>query len=73
MSRAELARLYGESTGRSLDELPWYFALACYKLACLLEGTYARSRTVQMPAHIGEQIRAYGIWQMRKAMQIIAI
>jgi aminoglycoside phosphotransferase (APT) family kinase protein len=68
MSRAELARLYGESTGRSLDELPWYFALAC-----LLEGTYARSRTGQMPAHIGEQIRAYGIWQMRKATQIIAI
>ena len=24
----------------------------------------------QMPAHIGEQIRAYAIWQMRKAMQI---
>jgi aminoglycoside phosphotransferase (APT) family kinase protein len=72
MSRAQLARLYGEITGRSLDELPWYFALACYKLACLLEGTYARSRTGQMPAHIGEQIRAYAIWQMRKAMQITA-
>ena len=55
-----------------MDELPWYFALACFKLACLLEGTYARSRSGQMPAHIGEQIRAYAIWQMRKAMQIIA-
>ncbi len=72
MARAELAHLYGEITGRSLDELPWYFALACYKLACLLEGTYARGKTGQMPAHIGEQIRAYAIWQMRKAMQIIA-
>jgi hypothetical protein len=38
----------------------------------LLEGTYARSRAGQMSAHIGEQIRAYAIWQMRKAMQIIA-
>jgi aminoglycoside phosphotransferase (APT) family kinase protein len=72
MSRAELAALYGERTGRRLDELPWYFALACYKLACLLEGTYARSRNGQMPAHIGEQIRAYAIWQMRKARQVIA-
>jgi aminoglycoside phosphotransferase (APT) family kinase protein len=72
MSRADLAGLYGESTGRSLGDLPWYFALACYKLACLLEGTYARSRAGQMPAHIGEQIRGYAIWQMRKAAQIIA-
>jgi aminoglycoside phosphotransferase (APT) family kinase protein len=72
MSRAELARLYGEVTGRSMEELPWYCTLACYKLACLLEGTYARSRAGQAPAHIGEQIRAYAIWQMRKAMQIIS-
>ena len=71
-SRAELARLYGEITGRRLDDLPWYFALACYKLACLLEGTYARSKSGQLPAHVGAQIRAYAIWQMRKAMQIIA-
>ncbi len=72
MSRAELAGLYGELTGRNLGELPWYFALACYKLACLLEGTYARSRTGQMPAHVADQIRAYAIWQMRKASQITA-
>jgi aminoglycoside phosphotransferase (APT) family kinase protein len=71
-SRAELARLYGEITGRRLDDLPWYFTLACYKLACLLEGTYARSKSGQLPAHVGTQIRAYAIWQMRKAMQIIA-
>jgi aminoglycoside phosphotransferase (APT) family kinase protein len=70
--RAELSRLYGEITGRGLDDLPWYFALACYKLACLLEGTYARGRSGQMPAPIGEKIRAYAIWQMRKARQIIA-
>ena len=72
MPRAELARLYGEIAGRSLDELPWYFALACFKLACLLEGTYARSRAGPAPAHFGEQIRAYAIWQMRKARQIIS-
>lgn len=72
LSRAQLARLYGELSGRSMDELPWYFTLACYKLACLLEGTYARSRAGQVPAHVGEQIRAYAIWQMRKAMQIIS-
>lgn len=72
MSRAQLTRLYGELTGRRMDDAPWYFTLACYKLACLLEGTYARSRAGQTPAHIGEQIRAYAIWQMRKAMQIIS-
>ncbi|HMK84486.1 MAG TPA: phosphotransferase family protein [Steroidobacteraceae bacterium] len=72
LSRADLVRLYGELTGRAMDDLPWYFALACYKLACLLEGTYARSKAGQLPAEVGEQIRAYAIWQMRKARQIIS-
>jgi aminoglycoside phosphotransferase (APT) family kinase protein len=42
VSRAALIRRYGERSGRSTDAVPWYFTLACYKLACLLEGTYAR-------------------------------
>ncbi len=48
--RAELVRLYGELTGRDMGALPWFFVLACYKLACLLEGTYARSKAGKAPA-----------------------
>jgi aminoglycoside phosphotransferase (APT) family kinase protein len=72
MSRADLVRLYGESTGRNMGDLPWYFVLACYKLACLLEGTYARSQAGQIPAEVGQKVHAYAVWLMTKATQVMA-
>ncbi|HEY9545074.1 MAG TPA: phosphotransferase family protein [Solimonas sp.] len=72
LTRAELIRLYGELSGRDMSAMPWYFALACYKLACLLEGTYARSLTGQIPAKVGAPVHAYAVWLMNKAAQIIA-
>ena len=72
LTRAELVRLYGELSGRDMREMPWFFALACYKLACLLEGTYARSLAGQVPANIGASVHVYAQWLMNKAAQIIA-
>jgi aminoglycoside phosphotransferase (APT) family kinase protein len=72
LSRAELVRRYAEISGRDLQAMPWFFALACYKLACLLEGTYARSKAGQVPADIGEQVHAYAVWLMTKATQVVA-
>ena len=72
-SRAELVRLYGEISGRDMSDMPWFFTLACYKLACLLEGTYARSRQGQVPENIGQSVHAYALWLMNKAKQIIAV
>ena len=72
LSRAELVRLYGEISGRDMGEMPWFFALACYKLACLLEGTYARSRQGQVPENVGQGVHGYALWLMAKANQIIA-
>jgi aminoglycoside phosphotransferase (APT) family kinase protein len=71
-SRAELVRLYGELSGRDMAEAPWFFALACYKLACLLEGTYAASKAGKVPAKVGEPVHAYAVWLTTKARQIIA-
>jgi aminoglycoside phosphotransferase (APT) family kinase protein len=71
-SRAELVRRYGELSGRSMDAMPWYFTLACYKLACLLEGTYARSKGGQIPAEVGASVHAYAVWLMNKALQTMA-
>ena len=42
-TRQELARLYGDLTGRDMSVFPWYFILACYKLGIILEGSYARA------------------------------
>lgn len=72
LSRAELVRLYGELSGRDLSVAPWFFALACLKLACLLEGTYARSKQGQVPANVGQHVHAYAIWLMNKAQQLVA-
>jgi len=71
-SRAELVQRYGELSGRNMDAMPWYFTLACYKLACLLEGTYARSKSGQVPADIGASVHSYAVWLMNKATQTMA-
>ncbi len=72
MTRAELVRLYGEISGRDMSAMPWFFTLACFKLACLLEGTYARSCAGQIPADIGKSVHGYATWLMNKARQTIA-
>jgi aminoglycoside phosphotransferase (APT) family kinase protein len=41
-TRAELIERYASATGRSVDALEWYVVLAIWKLAILLEGSYAR-------------------------------
>ena len=42
MERAELADRYGAQTGADLTHLDYYVAFAYWKLACILEGVYAR-------------------------------
>lgn len=41
-SRSELVTRYAEATGRNVGALDWYRVLATWKLAILLEGSYAR-------------------------------
>ena len=40
--RSELAARYGEVSGRDLSQLDFYVAFAFWKLACIVEGVYAR-------------------------------
>ncbi len=48
-TRAELAARYAERSGRDLSALPYYQALALFKLAVILEGTYARTAAKGVP------------------------
>lgn len=43
LTRAQLIARYTERTGRKLDHITFYIALAIWKLAILLEGSYKRS------------------------------
>jgi aminoglycoside phosphotransferase (APT) family kinase protein len=71
MTRAELIAYYGELTGRDMASMPWFAVLACYKLACILEGSYARACAGKAPKEIGEKLHLYAIWLMARAQQII--
>jgi aminoglycoside phosphotransferase (APT) family kinase protein len=41
-TRAELVARYGDATDRDLSNLAFYCVLGLFKLACVLEGSYAR-------------------------------
>jgi aminoglycoside phosphotransferase (APT) family kinase protein len=43
-TRADLVTLYELRTGRSVTNLAWYMALACWKSAIFMEGNYRRAR-----------------------------
>ncbi len=40
--RPQLAERYAEVSGRDISQLPFYISFASWKLACILEGVYAR-------------------------------
>jgi aminoglycoside phosphotransferase (APT) family kinase protein len=48
-TRAELARRYADRSGRDVSALAYYECLALFKLAVILEGTYARKHTAGVP------------------------
>jgi aminoglycoside phosphotransferase (APT) family kinase protein len=41
-TRDELKQRYAEQSGRNVDQLDFYVAFAYWKLACIIEGVYAR-------------------------------
>jgi aminoglycoside phosphotransferase (APT) family kinase protein len=41
-TRKEVANRYAERSGRDLSELDFYVAFGYWKLACIIEGVYAR-------------------------------
>jgi aminoglycoside phosphotransferase (APT) family kinase protein len=48
-SRSEMAARYEERTGRDVGALAFYEVLALFKLAVILEGTYARESAAGVP------------------------
>jgi aminoglycoside phosphotransferase (APT) family kinase protein len=40
--RRQLAKRYGEVSGRDISHLDYYVAFAFWKLACIIEGVYSR-------------------------------
>jgi aminoglycoside phosphotransferase (APT) family kinase protein len=57
-SPAELRDRYAAASVRDLSAMNWYVVFACFKLAILLEGTYARACAGKADRSIGEQLHA---------------
>lgn len=68
---AELAERYAESSARSIDHLPWYTVLACFKLGIILEGTHARALSGLAPTDIGDRLHATALALFERAHSIV--
>ncbi|HTY27196.1 MAG TPA: phosphotransferase family protein [Mycobacterium sp.] len=55
-SRAELVEAYADAGGRSAEHLDWYVAMACFKLAIVIEGTYSRYLAGLAQREAGERL-----------------
>lgn len=55
-TRAELLDAYRETGGRSTRHVDWYVALACFKLAIVIEGTWSRYLAGQASSEAGERL-----------------
>ncbi|MDF2824311.1 MAG: aminoglycoside phosphotransferase [Mycobacterium sp.] len=54
--RSEVVAAYREAGGRDSARLDWYIALACFKLAIVIEGTYARFLAGMAHREAGERL-----------------
>lgn len=57
-TRSELIDAYLAADGRRTSRLDWYIAMACFKLAIVIEGTWSRYLAGQASAEAGERLHA---------------
>jgi aminoglycoside phosphotransferase (APT) family kinase protein len=68
-TRTEMLARYAEISGRDLSAIDFYDVLSQYKLACMLEGVYARQRNT--PYHDTTTIASYVLTLIDRARAII--
>jgi aminoglycoside phosphotransferase (APT) family kinase protein len=69
---AELIARYGAMSGRDVSQAGWYGVLACYKLAILLEGSFARACAGKASTEIGARMHASALRLLGKAVKLAA-
>lgn len=71
-SAAELIDRYAAGSPRDLSAVGWYAVMACFKLAILLEGTFARACAGQASADLGQRMHERAAWLFDRARRWIA-
>ena len=64
----ELVGHYATISHRKLTAINWYAVLACYKLAIILEGTFARACAGRAPMATGRQLHNTAIKLLQRAL-----
>jgi aminoglycoside phosphotransferase (APT) family kinase protein len=72
VTREELVRHYAERSTRDLADIDWYVALACYKLAIVQEGTFARACAGLAPREVGDRLHEGSLELLERAHEITA-
>lgn len=67
----ELIEYYSARTDRDMSSLTWYKVLACYKLAILLEGSWARAIAGQSDKDIGARLHTQAKVLVRRAYRAL--
>jgi aminoglycoside phosphotransferase (APT) family kinase protein len=65
--REELIEHYQRLSGRDLSELRWFEILSCYKLAIILEGSYARAQAGEAEMATAERLHRSAVALLRRA------
>lgn len=63
----ELVAHYAAHATRGVDGIDWYGVFACYKLAILLEGTFARACAGKAPRDVGDRLHGRAKWLFARA------
>lgn len=67
----ELLERYAARSERDLSAMPWYEALACYRIGIILEGTYARALSDLAPRDVGDRLHSVTLDLFERAREII--
>jgi len=70
VTRDELVEEYARHSTRDLSTIDWYVALACYKLAIVLEGTHARACAGLARKDVGDRLHEGSLELLRRAREI---
>jgi aminoglycoside phosphotransferase (APT) family kinase protein len=70
-SDPEILATYRELSGRSVTDVGWYRVLAAYRLAILLDGTYARSLEGRAAPDLGARFRLRSVELMTMAATLV--
>lgn len=68
---AELIDRYASQSDRDLSSIDWYVVLACFKLAIILEGTFARAQAGLDPMATGLRLHTAAVRLCERALKRI--